>query len=146
MYSRCNLSLLSKSLLSILAPAEVETFLVTLGKLLKVGEIGSKKKRDAGRPNLYMGVIDWISSLTDAHTRNILKVSDEGSLVVDRIQADVRAAVNQTQSANELMELSDRVMDNLTDQTMKKVNTTSKNVKAKETPSIAAYTIERLVF
>jgi hypothetical protein len=54
--------------------------------------------------------------------------------------------VNQTQSANELMELSDRVMDNLTDQKLKKVNTTTKSVKAKETTSIAAYTIERLVF
>ncbi|KAL3787798.1 hypothetical protein ACHAWO_004585 [Cyclotella atomus] len=145
-YSRCNLSLLSKSLISILAPAEAETFLVTLGKLLKVGEISNEKKTDAARPNLYMGVIDWISSLTDAHTRNILKISDEGSLVVDRIQADVRSAVNQTQSANELMELSDRVMDNLTDQKLKKVNTTTKSVKAKETTSIAAYTIERLVF
>ena len=146
-YSKCNLSLLSKSLRDILTATEVETLLVTLSKLLKAGDSTSEKERRTDHPTLYTGVIDWISSLTDAHTSTILKMSDEGSLVVDRIQSDLRSAVQQTQAANELMELSGRVADSFIEQRTKKICTAStQNAKAKETTAIAAYTIERLVF
>jgi hypothetical protein len=146
-YSKCNLSLLGKSFRDILTATEVETLLITLSKLLKAGDSTSEKERRTDHPTLYTGVIDWISSLTDAHTSTILKMSDEGSLVVDRIQSDVRSAVQQTQAANELMELFGRVADSFIEQRTKKICTAStQNAKAKETTAIAAYTIERLVF
>jgi hypothetical protein len=142
-YSTCNPSLLSKSMKDILTTAEVETVLVTLSKLLKLGDDTIGQKECSSHSSLYTGVIDWISSLTDAHTSNIIKVSDEGSLVVNRIAADVRSAVNQTAAANDLMELSDRIIDSFSEQKGKKL---SAGIKTTKTTSIAAYTIERLVF
>jgi hypothetical protein len=127
----------------ILTTAEVETVLVTLSKLLKLGDDTIGQKECPSHSSLYTGVIDWISSLTDAHTSNIIKVSDEGSLVVNRIAADVRSAVNQTAAANDLMELSDRIIDSFSEQKGKKL---SAGIKTTKTTSIAAYTIERLVF
>lgn len=142
-YSKCNLSLLSKALRDILTAAEVETLLATLSKLLKLG-ISSAISVD--HQNLYSRVIDWLSSLTEAHTSNILKMSDEGSLIVNRIQADVRSALKQTHAANELMELSDHVSENIADWRNKKSSISTKASHSKEIMAIAAYTIEKLVF
>lgn len=147
-YSKCNPSLLSKSMREILTAAEVEPFLAILSKLLKLCETSRWQREGSIGSSLCVRVIDWISSLTEAHSGTILKISDEGSLVVNRIQADIQAVVDQTNAANELMELSGRITDGFADPKTTKFSDDKKATsKSKEAPIfIAAYTIERLVF
>jgi hypothetical protein len=140
-YSKCNHYLLSKSLRDILSAAEVETLLLTLSKLLKNG--GAFEQSKETKHIIYSGTIDWISALTEAHMSSILKISDKGGLIIDRIQADVRSALVQAESANKLKEIFDRAADAFAE-CAKASNNPMKVLKSRE--SIPAYSIERIVF
>ena len=142
-YSACNLSLLGNAFRDILTAADVETLLVILSKLLKFGERTMAKGERSIHARFRIRVIEWISSLTDTHTSNILKMSDEGSLALSRIQADVLSLVKETQVANELVELYEHFTKR---QESFKKGSFAKAEKPKEPTYIAAYTVERLAF
>lgn len=150
MYSKCNHSLLSKSLQEIISPSEVETVLVTLSKLIKYGDGSDCTLRNEGsyrnscRQSLFPRVIDWISALTDAHMHNILKISDQGGLVIDRIQADIRSALIQTETANKLKDIADCTVAYLSERP-KQSSVLTKKWNSSEL-TIGAYSIEKLTF
>lgn len=106
-YSNFNHSFLSKALRdSIKTTGEVETLLLILGKLLK-SDGSAMNSREVSHS---LGTINWISALTDAHMGTILKITNEGGLVVDRIQRVVRTAMAQSELANQVRELSDFIL------------------------------------
>ncbi|KAL3787853.1 hypothetical protein HJC23_000395 [Cyclotella cryptica] len=145
MYSKCNHSLLSRSLRDAISAPEVETFLVTLSKLLKYGDCSAYSSRnERSCVPLHTRVIDWMSALTDAHLHSILKISNQGGLVIDRIQADVRSALIQAETANKLKDIADSAVACLSERS-KQSNTLAKKCKSRES-TVAAYSIERLTF
>ncbi len=148
-YSKCNQSFLTHAIrVSINSSGEVETLLLTLAKLLRVGR-PQILEGDCATPlqkiGPFLGAIQWITALTDAHMCTILKISNEGGVVMDRIQHAVRSVIAQSEFANEVRELL-----NL----FSVVDKESTNPDAKPTTSfslpretrILPYTVERLAF
>jgi hypothetical protein len=149
-YSKCNHSFLAKAMRdSINARSEVETLLLTFAKLLKRG--GSRMTQDGGdeskpnQVNLSSGVLHWISALTDAHMGTLVKITNEGGIVVGRVQRAVRSAMAQSEFANELREFSDIILSGEPGGGLDEKPTSTKNSTAAE-KTIAPYTIERLAF
>lgn len=92
----------------------METLLLTLAKLL---ELGSTRMlwEGSGDPHtkevsLSSGTIHWISALTDAHMTTVLKITNEGGLIIDRIQRTVRFAMAQSEFANEIRDITDLIL------------------------------------
>jgi hypothetical protein len=147
-YSSCNHSFLTKAMRdSIDSDGEVEALLLTLSKLLRVG--GTRKLQESMNDsskhvNLTSGTIQWITALTDAHMGTIVSITNDGGLVIDRIQRAVRSAIAQSELANELRKISDLVM----------TGGSSKNFEATQVAensgrtdtAIVPYTVERLAF
>jgi hypothetical protein len=156
-YSNCNHSFLSKAMQErIKSDGEVETLLLTLSKLLKLGSTRKLLREDnddsspddnphSNQVSLSLGTINWITALTDAHMGTILKMTNEGGLVIDRIQRAVRSAMAQSEYANELREISDLMMSG--DAKADNLVTKSSLAQSKSNDTaIAPYTIERLAF
>jgi len=158
-YSNCNHSFLTKAIRdSINTSGEVETLLVTLAKVLKLGSTPalsddfnvdvSNVVSHSNQAGLTLGTIQWISALTDAHMSTILKISNEGGLVIDRIQRAVRAAMAQSELASEVREISDFIMmsspeSSSTDLVSK---SSSKSQSRSSDTVIVSYSMERLTF
>lgn len=151
-YSSCNHSFLTKAMRdSIGASGEVETLLLTLAKLLKLGSTRKSREDDDDSSNnphsnqvsLSLGTIHWISALTDAHMDTILKITNEGGLVIDRIQRAVRSAMAQSEFANEVREISDLFMSGETTDVVKKSSIAHSS--SRDT-AIVSYSMERLAF
>mmetsp|Transcript_323 Transcript_323/g.627 ORF Transcript_323/g.627 Transcript_323/m.627 type:complete len:1087 (-) Transcript_323:43-3303(-) len=151
-YSNCNHSFLTKAMrVSIDASGEVETLLLTLAKLLKLGSTRKSREDDDDSSNnphsnqvsLSLGAIHWISALTDAHMDTILKITNEGGLVIDRIQRAVRSAMAQSEFANEVREISDLIMSGETTDVVKKSSIAHSS--SRDT-AIVSYSMERLAF
>ena len=147
-YSRCNHSFLTKAMRdSINTSGEVETLLLTLSKLLRVG--GTRKLQEDGsdsskQVHLSSGTIQWITALTDAHMSTILTITNDGGLVIDRIQRAVRSAMAQSEFANELRKISDLVMIG-GESTNFVAKSAAQNLSPTDT-AIVPYTVERLAF
>lgn len=157
-YSNCNHSFLSKAMQErIKSNGEVETLLLTLSKLLKLGSTRklSREDNDDSSPDdnphsrnqvsLSLGTINWIRAMTDAHMGTILKITNEGGLVIDRIQRAVRSAMAQSEYANELREISDLMMSGEANADNLVTKSSLAQSKSNDT-AIAPYTIERLAF
>mmetsp|Transcript_7581 Transcript_7581/g.13370 ORF Transcript_7581/g.13370 Transcript_7581/m.13370 type:complete len:1071 (-) Transcript_7581:375-3587(-) len=151
-YSNCNHSFLTKAMLdSVNASSEVETLLLTLARLLKLGSTQTFPQANnnslsdpcVNQVSLTLGTIHWISALTDAHMGTILKMTNEGGLVIDRIQRSVRWAMAQSEFANEMGEISDLIMSRETTDVVAKSSIA--NSRSRDT-AIAPYSMERLTF
>ena len=150
MYSKCNRSFLIKAMRDGLnTSGEVETLLLTLAKLLKCGAGHGLLRGDSchfNQVSLSLGVVHWISALTDAHMSTILKITLEGGLVIDRIQSAVRSTLAQSEFANEVKEMSDHTVAGLMSDEFSEIAT--KSSKARHSRSratvIAPYTREKL--
>jgi len=147
-YSNCNHSFLTKAMLDSVSPSgEVETLLLTLAKLLKLGSSrklgGDITVLHSNQVSLSAGTINWISALTDAHMNTILKITNEGGLVVDKIQRAVRSAMAQSEFANEVREISDVIMSGVTTGVVTKLRVT--NPRSRDT-AVVPYSMERLAF
>lgn len=147
MYSHCNSTFLTQAMVdSINTAAEVETLLLTLSKLLKLG--GASEDSDtcfhSNQVSLSQGAIHWISALTDAHMATILTMTNGGGLMIDQIQRAVRAALSQSDFANEVTEIIDVITLRGAANVVAKSNMV---VQAQlKDNAIAPYTIERLTF
>lgn len=147
-YSRCNHSFLTKAMRdSINTSGEVETLLLTLSKLLRVG--GTRKLQEdviesSKQVHLSSGTIQWITALTDAHMSTILTITNDGGLVIDRIQRAVRSAMAQSEFANELRKISDLVTIG-GESTNFVAKSSAQNLSPTDT-AIVPYTVERLAF
>ncbi len=147
-YSRCNHSFLTKAMRdSINTSGEVETLLLTLSKLLRLG--GTRKLKEdvidsSKQVHLSSGTIQWITALTDAHMSTILTITNDGGLVIDRIQRAVRSAMAQSEFANELRKISDLVMV-VGESTNFVAKSSAQNLSPTDT-AIVPYTVERLAF
>mmetsp|Transcript_13358 Transcript_13358/g.32421 ORF Transcript_13358/g.32421 Transcript_13358/m.32421 type:complete len:1070 (-) Transcript_13358:38-3247(-) len=147
-YSNCNHSFLTKAMAdSINTSDEVETLLLTLAKLLKVGDGHKFQEHMRGSKSnsvsLSSGTIHWISALTDAHMGTILKIINEGGLAINKIQRAVRYAMAQSELANDVGEISDLIMPRESAGLVTKSKVTNPSSGDNAT---AAYTIERLAF
>ena len=148
-YSVCNHSFLTKAMRdSIKSSGEVETMLLTLSKLLKIGSSRLKLKEGeetSMQVNISSGAIQWITALTDAHMGAISKITNDGGLIIDRIHRAVRSAMAQSEFANELRKISDLVMMRELTTKIAVPQTVIRNPKATDT-AIVPYTVERLAF
>lgn len=148
-YSICNHSFLTKAIRdSIKSSGEVETVLLTLSKLLKIG--GSRQMLKEGEEtsmqvNISSGAIQWITALTDAHMGAISKITNDGGLIIDRIHRAVRSAMALSEFANELRKISDLVMMRELTTIIAVPQSVIRNPKATVT-AIVPYTVERLAF
>jgi len=147
-YSNCNHSFLTKAMLDSVSPSgEVETLLLTLAKLLKLGSSlklgGDITVLHSNQVSLSSGTIHWISALTDAHMNTILKITNEGGIVIDKIQRAVRSAMAQSEFANELREISDLIMSGETTEVVAKLRVS--NPRSRDT-AVVPYSMERLAF
>ncbi|KAL3764604.1 hypothetical protein ACHAW5_000479 [Stephanodiscus triporus] len=147
-YSSCNHSFLTKAMRdSINTSGEVETLLLTLSKLLRVGgtrELQEEVNDSSKQVNLSLGTIQWITALTDAHMGTILTITNNGGLVIDRIQRAVRSAMAQSEFASELRKILDHVITG-----GDSMNFEAKYVDHNSSPTdtaIMPYTVERLAF
>mmetsp|Transcript_7987 Transcript_7987/g.18012 ORF Transcript_7987/g.18012 Transcript_7987/m.18012 type:complete len:1067 (+) Transcript_7987:222-3422(+) len=152
-YSNCNQSFLTKAMRdSINTSGEVETLLLTLAKLLKVGSTVREDDDDldnhynSNQVSLTLGTIHWISALTDAHMGTIMKLTNEGGLVIDRIQRAVRAAMAQLEFANEVREISDLIMSGMPGESTSLVTKSSITQSNAGDTAIVPYSMERLAF
>eukprot|EP00970_Alexandrium_tamarense_P009974 scaffold1976_cov187-Alexandrium_tamarense.AAC.3 len=146
-YSKCNHSFLSKAMRDVLSSSgEVETLLLTLAKILRSGD-GASPQSYTGGVSLCSGAIYWVSALTDAHLGTILNISNEGGLVIERTQSAVRSTMAQSDLANELKEISDRIAGGIVAISASKAK---KSVVVRSARSleaaIAPYSTERLAF
>ncbi|KAL9190277.1 hypothetical protein ACHAXT_007488 [Thalassiosira profunda] len=144
-YSNCNQSFLTKAMRSdVHASSEVETLLLAMAKLLKQGSKSpSVGDSDAARVGVTVGTIQWISALTDAHMPAILKMADEGSLVLDKLQSAVRSAMAQSDLAKEVQDMTNMITTNVAS-----ANRATKAAapRSSDDTTILPYTIERLAF
>ena len=146
-YSKCNHSFLSKAMRDVLSSSgEVETLLLTLAKILRSCD-GASPQSYTGGVSLCSGAIYWVSALTDAHLGTILNISNEGGLVIERTQSAVRSTMAQSDLANELKEISDRIAGGIVAISASKAK---KSVVVRSARSleaaIAPYSTERLAF
>ena len=149
-YSKCNQSFLTNAIrASINNSGEVETLLMTLAKLLRLGRPRLVQGDCDAVPlqtcGPFLGTIQWITALTDAHMCTILKISNEGGMVIDRIQHAVRSAMAQSEFAYEVKELLNlfSVVDEESTNREAKQNTPFS--MPRET-AVLPYTVERLAF
>lgn len=147
-YSSCNHSFLTKAMRdSINTSGEVETLLLTLSKLLRVGgahELHEEVNDSSKQVNLSLGAIQWITALTDAHMGTILTITNNGGLVIDRVQRAVRSAMAQSEFASELRKILDLVTTG-GDSTSFEAKYVDQNLSPTDT-AIMPYTVERLAF
>jgi len=151
-YSYCNHFFLTKAMLAnVNASDEVETILLTLAKLLRLGSTCNAQKdknectknTHSNMASLSLGTIQWILALTDAHTDTIFKTVNEGGLIIDRVKSAVRNAMVQSENANEIRDISDLIMSmEVASVVTKSTDTQSRSCET----VIAAYSVERLVF
>ena len=132
---------------SIKSSGEVETVLLTLSKLLKIGSSRQMKEGEetSMQVNISSGAIQWITALTDAHMGAISKILNDGGLIIDRIHRAVRSAMAQSEFANELQKISDLVMMRELTTKIAVPQLVIRNPKATVT-AIVPYTVERLAF
>lgn len=152
-YSNCNQSFLTKAMRdSINTSGEVETLLLTLAKLLKLGSALSEDDNDpandsnSNQVSLSLGTIHWISALTDAHMGTLMKLTNEGGLVIDRIQRAVRSAMAQLEFANEVREISDLIMSGMPGESTCPVTKSAAAQSSSGDTVIVPYSMERLAF
>jgi len=144
-YSICNHSFLTKAMRdSIKSSGEVETVLLTLSKLLKIGSRQMKVGEETSmQVNISSGAIQWITALTDAHMGAISKIINDGGLIIDRIHRAVRSAMAQSEFANELQKISDLVMMR---ELTTKIAVPQLVIRNPKATAIVPYTVERLAF
>lgn len=148
-YSNCNQSFLTYAMrVSFTTSGEVETLLLTLAKLLRVGrpqllQEGCDAPMQKCGP--FLGVIQWITALTDAHMCTILKISNEGGMVIDRIQHAIRSTMAQSEFAHEVRELLNLFSVVGEGSTNREAKPNASFSMPKET-AVLPYTVERLAF
>ena len=148
--SKCNHSFLTKAMQdSFSNSVEVETILTVLSKLLQSGDMHADEDSGYGMISLSMGTIDWIAAVTDAHMGNVMKITNEGGLVIDKMQRVIRSVMLQSEFGNELKELVDYSTSALSSLNTKMVSTAELN-NSVESNSIETvvmpYSFERLAF
>lgn len=149
-YSNCNQSFLTNAIrVSFTTSGEVETLLLTLAKLLRVGrpqlfQEGCDAAMKKCGPSL--GAIQWITALTDAHMCTILKISNEGGMVIDRIQHAIRSAMAQSEFANEVRELLNLFSVVGEGSTNREAKPNSTSISMPKETAVLPYTVERLAF
>lgn len=150
-YSNCNHSFLTMSMRESIGNSdEVETLLLTLARLLKSGGARSLSCEDgsshSAQVSLTTGTIHWITALTDAHAGTISKITNDGGLVIDRMQRALRSAMAQAELAKDVREISDLLMssgDSSTAEVSAKPSVAHSSPKVAE---IVTYSMERLAF
>jgi hypothetical protein len=145
--SKCNHSFLTKAMQdSISSSAEVETILVTLSKLLKSGRTQEQGDCISDRISLSTGAIDWIAAITDAHMSTVANITNEGGLVLDKLQRAIRSAMLQSEFANELKELVDHTVSFASSLDSASVAAKSNRDPNSSDTWVSQYSIERLAF